>query len=215
VSLKGPIIEQTSGGAMKRVLKHLLWIIPSIIVVVIVLAAAYSGYARSEDAQYHSTLHKSFQVTSTKFTPDQEMPVEYSCKGVGVSPQIQWTGAPGGTKSYALLTTDWDAPSPSLRLLAVSHWVLYNIPAGVNEVPEKASNDDLKKQGITVGLNIGGTEGYTPPCPPLGRHQYIFRVYALDVDQIHPESNTRNAVMDAMHGHVLGYGELIGIKSAG
>src|SRR6476646_10944542 len=109
---------------MKRVLKHLLWIIPSIIVVVIVLAAAYSGYARSADARYHSILHKSFQVTSAN--PDQEMPVEYSCKGAGVSPHIQWTGAPTGAKSYALRTTDWDAPSPSLRLLAVSHWVLYN-----------------------------------------------------------------------------------------
>ena len=200
---------------MKRILKHLLWIIPSLIVVVILSAAGYSSYARSADARYHAGLAKSFQVTSANFQPDQEIPVEYSCKGAGSSPEIKWTGAPDGTKSYALLATDWDAPSPSLRLIAVSHWVLYNIPSEVNEVAEKATNDDLKKQNISVGLNIGGAEGYAPPCPPLGKHQYIFRVYALDVDKIQPASNNKAAVMDAMQGHILSYGELIGLKSAG
>jgi len=200
---------------MKKILKHLLWIIPSLIVVVIVLAAGYSAYARSADAQYHAGLSKSFQVTSANFQPDQEIPVEYSCKGAGISPEIKWTNAPQGTKSYALIATDWDAPSPSLRLMAVSHWVLYNIPAEVNEVAEKATNDDLKKQNISVGLNIAGAEGYAPPCPPLGIHQYIFRVYALDLDKIQPASNSKGAVMDAMQKHILGYGELIGLKSAG
>ena len=160
-------------------------------------------------------MQRSFQVTSANFQQDQEIPVAYSCKGAGISPHIKWTGAPDGAKSYAMIATDWDAPSPSLKLMAVSHWVLYNIPAGVTEVAEKQTNDDLKKRNISVGLNISGAEGYAPPCPPLGTHHYVFRVYALDVDKIQPASNSRGAVMDAMHGHILGYGELIGLKSAG
>src|SRR4051812_26580549 len=120
---------------MKKVLKHALWVIPSLIVVVIASAAGYSGYARNADAQFHAGLQKSFQVTSGNFQADSEIPVEYSCKGAGISPDIQWTGAPNGTKSYALIATDWDAPSPSLRLMAVSHWVLYNIPPEVNDLP--------------------------------------------------------------------------------
>lgn len=136
------------------------------------------------------------------------MPAQYSCKGAGSSPEISWTGAPAGAKSYALVTMDWDAPSPILKLMAVTHWVLYNIPAGVTEIAEKATNDDLKKQNISLGLNIAGGEGYTPPCPPLGAHQYIFRVYAIDVDTIQPASNSRSAVMAAIQGHILGYGEL-------
>jgi Raf kinase inhibitor-like YbhB/YbcL family protein len=200
---------------MKRILKHLLWIIPSLILVVIVSAAVYSAVARRADTRYHVGLSKSLLVASDRFQPNQEMPVEYSCRGAGASPEIKWRGAPEGTQSYVLIATDWDAPSPALRLLAVSHWVLYNIPVTVNELPDKVVNDDLKKMNISIGLNIAGAEGYAPPCPPLGQHQYVFRVYALDADKIQPASNDKNGVMEAMQGHILAYGELIGLKSAG
>jgi hypothetical protein len=99
--------------------------------------------------------------------------------------------------------------------MAVSHWVLYNIPAGVTEIADRATNEDLRKQNISLGLNISGGEGYTPPCPPLGTHQYIFRVYALDVGTLQTTSNSKSAVMTAMQGHILAYGELIGLKSPG
>lgn len=198
-----------------KILKYVLAFLLGLIVVVVACAAGYAAYLRSADAKYHVPLARSFEVTSTDFQPGQELPIQYSCRGAGISPQIRWSGAPDRTKSFALITTDWDAPSPAVKLLAVTHWVLYNIPASVTEIAEKAANQDLTKNNISVGLNISGAEGYAPPCPPFGTHQYIFRVYALDVDKIQPSSNTKPAVMNAMQGHILGYGELIGLKSAG
>jgi Raf kinase inhibitor-like YbhB/YbcL family protein len=114
-----------------------------------------------------------------------------------------------------LLATDWDAPSPSFRLFAVPHWVLYNIPRDVQEIPQNSSPDALTKLNIQVGAGIGGTETYIPPCPPMGQHEYEFRVYALDVERIQPRSNDKAGVLSAIEGHVLGYGELIGLRSAG
>ncbi len=131
------------------------------------------------------------------------MPVQYSCRGAGISPQIEWSGAPDAAGSFALVSMDWDAPSPSLRLFPVVHWVVYNIPKNVTEIGENAT------VGV-AGRNISGATSYLPPCPPLGVHRYVFRVYALDVNQIQPESNDKAGVMKAMEGHVVGYGELTG-----
>jgi Raf kinase inhibitor-like YbhB/YbcL family protein len=196
-----------------RILKRLLWIVPLILVVAIASLMAYSATSRSTEASYHSKINKTIQVSSTSFQGDQEMPVEFSCKGAGVSPQIRWTNPPDGVKSYALITMDWDAPSPKLRLFPVTHWVLYNIPGDATEIPKGATTADLGRRKIVAGLNIAGQPGYAPPCPPLGTHRYEFRIYALDVDQIQPASNDKAAVMKAMDGHILGYGELVGLKS--
>ena len=117
------------------------------------------------------------------------------------------------TKSYGLVTMDWDAPSPRLRLFPVVHWVLYNIPGDRTEIPEGSTNAYLERERIVPGLNIAGQPGYMPPCPPLGTHRYEFRVYALDVDQLRPASNDKAGVMKAMEGHILSYGELVGLKS--
>ena len=198
---------------MKRILKHLLWIIPLILVIAVVSLAAYAATARSADANYHSKLQKTIQVSSNSFQNDQEMPAEFSCKGKATAPGIQWTNPPDGAKSYALIAMDWDAPSPSLRLFPVVHWVLYNIPPQTRGIPQGSTNADLTQDKIIPGLNIAGQPGYMAPCPPLGTHRYEFHVYALDVDGIQPASNDRAGVMKAMDGHVLGYGELVGLKS--
>jgi Raf kinase inhibitor-like YbhB/YbcL family protein len=198
---------------MKRILKHLLWIVPSLLVIAVVSLAAYAATARSGDVTYHAKLQKTIQVSSKSFQNDQEMPVEFSCKGKSMAPAIKWTNPPDGTKSYALIAMDWDAPSPSLRLFPVVHWVLYNIPTEMTEIPEGSTNAYLTRSKIVPGLNIAGEPGYMAPCPPLGTHQYVFHVYALDADQIQPASNDRAGVMKAMEGHVLGFGELVGLKS--
>src|SRR2546428_13972390 len=173
---------------MKRVLKHLLWIIPSIPVIAVVSLASYAAMARSTDSSYHSKLQTTIQVSSKSFQNEQEIPVEFSCKGKATAPAIQWT-KPDGAKSYALITMDWDAPSPSLRLFPITHWVLYNIPPDTAEIPEGSTNADLTQKKIVPGLNIAGQPGYAAPCPPMGTHHYEFRIYALDTDQIHPASN--------------------------
>ena len=198
---------------MKRVLKHLLWIIPLVILTVGVALATYASIARSRDNDYHSKLQKNVQVSSKSFQNNQEMAVDFSCKGKAAAPAVQWTKPADGTKSYALITMDWDAPSPSLRLFPITHWILYNIPADMTEIPEGSTNADLTQKKIVPGLNIAGQPGYTAPCPPMGTHHYEFRIYALDTDQLQPASNDRAGVLKSMEGHVLGYGELVGLKS--
>ena len=198
---------------MKRVFKHLLWIVPSLLVIAVVSLVVYAATARSADAGYHAKLQKTLQVRSNDFQNEQEMPVEFSCKGKSLAPAITWTNPPDRTKSYALIAMDWDAPSPRLRLFPVVHWVLYNIPLATAEIPHASTNADLTAQKMTPGLNIAGQPGYMAPCPPLGTHRYEFRIYALDVDQIQPASNDRAGLLKAMEGHILGYGELVGLKS--
>ena len=198
---------------MKRVLKHLLWIVPAILVIAVASLATYAATTRSADTRYHAKLQKTIQVSSNSFKAGQEMPVEFSCRGKSTAPDITWTYPAQGTKSYALIAMDWDAPSLSLRLFPVTHWILYNIPPQTIQIPEGFTNAALATQKIVPGLNIAGQPGYMAPCPPLGTHRYEFRIYALDVDQIQPASNDRAGVLKAMDGHILGYGELVGLKS--
>ena len=197
---------------MKRVLKHLLWIVPLIVVLAVVSLVAYTATARSADNRYHSKLQKTIQVSSNSFKNEREMPVEFSCKGNARAPHIQWTNSPGA-KSYALIMMDWDAPSPRLRLFSVVHWVLYNIPSEMTEIPYASDNAYFEREKIVPALNIAGQPGYTAPCPPLGVHRYEFRVYALDVAEIQHASKNKADVMKAMEGHILGFGELAGLKS--
>jgi hypothetical protein len=201
-------------SAVKRILKHLLWIIPLIVVIAIISLVAYTATARSADARYHSNLPKTIQVSSNSFQHEQEMPVEFSCRGKSMAPHIRWSSAPDSTKSYALVAMDWDAPSPSVRLFAVVHWVLYNIPPDTFEIPENTSNTDLARKNIAAASNLAGEKGYMAPCPPLGTHRYEFRIYALDVPQLQPASTDKAGVMKAMDGHILAFGELVGLKSA-
>src|SRR2546427_11834334 len=128
---------------MKKVLKHLLWIIPSILVLAIVSLAVYAATARSADASYNNKLKKTIQVSSKSLQSGKEMPLESSCRGTSTAPAIAWANAPDGTSSYALIAMDWDAPSPKLRLFPVVHWILYNIPRDTTEIPEGSANADL------------------------------------------------------------------------
>ena len=100
------------------------------------------------------------------------------------------------------------------RLFAVPHWVLFNIPTHLTEIPQNVGADSLTAEGVVVGTGMGGSLGYNPPCPPLGQHQYYFRVYALDVGTIQPESTSRPDVLAAIDGHILAYGDLIGLRTA-
>jgi len=195
-----------------KILKHLPWIIPLLLVLAVGALMASTALDRRTDRRYHAGLRKALEVHSNSFEHEGEMPVEFSCKGRGMAPHIQWTSAPDGTKSFALIATDWDAPAPWLRLFSVAHWVLFNIPASTTQIPRDSSSDDLIRVGINSGNNMSRRPGYIAPCPPFGTHRYEFRVYALDVDQIHPSSNDKSGIMQAMNGHVIAYGELIGLR---
>jgi Raf kinase inhibitor-like YbhB/YbcL family protein len=193
-----------------RILKHLLWIAPLLIILAVVGLVASSANARANEERYHESLPKSLLVQSDNFPNKEAIPTQFTCFGTGYSPNIKWSGAPEA-RSYVLIAMDWDAPSPRLRLFPVVHWVLYNIPATLSEIQTRATKPILDQKRIAVGMNISGSTEYAPPCPPLGQHEYVFRVYALDVDRIQPEANNKAGVMDAMKGHILTYGELVGL----
>jgi len=186
--------------------------VPLILLMGLGVLMARTALTRRDDIRYHAGLQKAVQVRSDNFEHEREMPIELSCRGRGIAPHLQWTGAPDGTKSFAVIAMDWDAVSPWLRLFPVAHWVLFNIPASTTEIPRGSSSASLGSIGVNSGLNFSGQVGYLSPCPPLGTHRYEFRIYALDLDQIRPSSNDKDGIMQAMNGHILAYGELTGLS---
>jgi Raf kinase inhibitor-like YbhB/YbcL family protein len=189
-------------------LKHLLWIVPLLPVAALAVLSLKRARAwRAEDA-YHTTLPKTLQVSSTSFPAGGVIPKVYTCKGANTSPQLAWTGTPTGTKSFAIIATDWDGPGPPLRLMEIVHWVVYNIPEEVRAFAEDESTDSF-----SAGKNISGETKFEGPCPPVGKHAYLFRVYALDVVRLDPATNDKAGLLNAMQGHILAYGELTGYRS--
>lgn len=181
-----------------------------LLAVLVLLAIGFAATAwrneneRKSEAQYHAKLTNSIQVSSQSFKMDGAIPVVFTCKGEGVSPDLSWEGAPANTTSYALVVTDPDTP-----VGIFTHWLLYNIPNSEKRIPERVSNAELGQKKIMVG-KFFGVEGYQGPCPPYGTHRYVFRVYALDMEQLLPASTDRQDVLKRMEGHVLAYGELVG-----
>lgn len=169
----------------------------------------------SEHEEYHAGLSHTLELRSDDFGNGGRIPVEFTCEGEGISPHLEWSGAPSSVRSYAVVETDWDVPSPGLRLFHVPHWVLYDISPEVTEIPSAASEEELRERGVSVGTAMGGTEGYVPSCPPFGDHAYEFHVYALDTAVLEPESPDREGVMAALEGHVLAYGSLTAYRSPG
>ncbi|WP_439629864.1 YbhB/YbcL family Raf kinase inhibitor-like protein [Gemmata sp.] len=151
----------------------------------------------------------SFTLTSPAFAADHDIPSDYTCEGGDVSPALAWTGVPAGTKSLALIVDDPDAPDPAAPKRTWVHWVLYNLPADLKRLPEAVDRDALP-DGALEGTNDWKRTGYGGPCPPVGRHRYFFKLYALDAalpDLSHP---TKAALEAAMAGHVLAKAELVG-----
>ena len=108
-----------------------------------------------------------------------EIPRKYTCDGEDLSPPLSWSGLPAGTKSLALIVDDPDAPDPKAPKMVYVHWVLYNIPADAAGLAEAIRAADLPR-GTLEGLNDWGRTGYGGPCPPIGRHRYFHKLYALD-----------------------------------
>jgi Raf kinase inhibitor-like YbhB/YbcL family protein len=191
-----------------RLLRNMVMVLVLAVVAVLAWLIWHASNARDDDAAFHAGLTRSLGVRSSGFSAGADIPPQFTCKGAGTSPQIAWSDVPPQTASLVLISVDWDVPSPAFRLLGFTHWTLFDIPPGVTEVDAGNSVQALKAKGISSGLNSGGSVGYMPMCPPMGIHKYIFRVYALDVAQLQPASPERGAIIDAMKGHVLGYGEL-------
>jgi hypothetical protein len=150
-----------------------------------------------------------FRVSSTSFAADAEIPAKHTCEGGDIAPALSWAGAPDGTKSFALIVDDPDAPDPAAPKTVWVHWVAYNIPADVSSIPEGTKAGGLPK-GSLDGLNDFKKVGYGGPCPPIGKHRYYFKVYALDTTLADLKRPTKAKLLEAMKGHVLASSELIG-----
>jgi Raf kinase inhibitor-like YbhB/YbcL family protein len=154
----------------------------------------------------------SLTLTSPAFAPGGEIPAAYTCEGDDVSPALQWSGAPAGAASLALIVDDPDAPDPKNPKTTWVHWVLYNVPisaGGLREGGGSGGPDDLPA-GTLQGLNDWKRTGYGGPCPPVGRHRYFFKLYALDtvLPDLHQPAKAK--LESAMEGHILAQAELIG-----
>lgn len=146
-----------------------------------------------------------FTLTSAAFAHEGMIPKQYTCDGADISPALAWTGAPDGAKSFALICDDPDAPMGTWV-----HWVLFNIPATIHELPEKVPPDTTLKNGARHGFSSFKKPGYGGPCPPSGTHRYYFKLYALDALLNLPGKPTKEDVLKAMKGHILGQTELMG-----
>ena len=155
----------------------------------------------------------SLRVSSTAFSPNGEIPQRHTGDGEDLSPPIQWADAPAGTRSFAVIVDDPDAPDPAAPKVDWVHWVLYDIPATVHSLPEGVTARSLP-QGAREGLNDWKATGWRGPKPPKGRHRYFHRVYALDTVLPDLGRPTWADLEQAMKGHVLAEGELVGTYAA-
>lgn len=153
-------------------------------------------------------------VTSPAFTDGQGIPARYTCDGEDVSPPLEWTGLPEGTMSLVLIVDDPDAPDPAAPKTTWVHWVVYNLPPSATHLPEGASPAGLPA-GSTEGLNDWKRAGYGGPCPPIGRHRYFHKLYALDIELPDLGAATKATVEQAMAGHVLADAQVVGTYESG
>jgi Raf kinase inhibitor-like YbhB/YbcL family protein len=148
-------------------------------------------------------------ISSPDFTANGPIPIHCTCEGKDASPALAWSGVPEGTRSLALIVDDPDAPDPQAPKMTWVHWVLYNIPASAAGLPAAVPRAALPA-GTLEAMNDWVKTGYGGPCPPIGRHRYFFKLYALDTilpDLHHPR---KADVEHAMKGHVLAHAELVG-----
>jgi hypothetical protein len=145
------------------------------------------------------------KLESTAFTANEMIPFPYTCDGQDISPPLTWDSPPTGTQSLALIVDDPDAPGEIFV-----HWVLYDLPPEIQELPQGVADRDTLPGGGKQGKNDFGKLGYGGPCPPSGLHRYFFKLYALDRELGLKSGATKAQLEAAMNGHILAAAELIG-----
>jgi Raf kinase inhibitor-like YbhB/YbcL family protein len=186
-------------------------LVPILPISSLVIAFAHLGPSpvRAESPGVRKEAVMSFQLISAAFLPHGAIPKRHTCDGEDRSPQLAWHSAPEGTKSYALVVDDPDAPDPAAPKMTWVHWVLYDIPLKASSLREAIAQRQLPA-GTREGLNDWKETGWRGPCPPKGRHRYHFKLYALDAVLADLHQPPKAALEKAMEGHVLGRAELVG-----
>lgn len=175
------------------------------IFIIIFLLAAISGCVAEEKENTKEVTMQNISISAEAFQAGGTIPKEYTCDGSNVSPALSWSGIPSNAKSIALIMDDPDAPMGTFV-----HWVLFNIPASTQKLPKGISRNQTLGDGSRQGMTDFGRAGYGGPCPPKGTHRYYFRIYALDTMLNLQPGASREQLDDAMKGHILAMGELMG-----
>jgi Raf kinase inhibitor-like YbhB/YbcL family protein len=150
-----------------------------------------------------------FSLRSPSFEHQGAIPAKHTCEGDEAAPALAWADPPAGTKGFALIVDDPDAPDPRAPKTTWVHWVVYNLPATARGLPEAATAAELPA-GAREGINDFKQIGYGGPCPPIGRHRYFHKLYALDVELPDLRQPTKAQLEKAMQGHVLAEAQLVG-----
>lgn len=173
--------------------------------VMIILFETISGCIEEKNNSEEVTTMEKISIMADTFKDGEAIPVEYTCDGKDISPALSWNRVPEDAKSIALIMDDPDAPRGTFV-----HWVIFNIPTNVMKLEKGISKNKMLGDGSLQGTNDFRKIGYGGPCPPSGTHRYYFRIYALDTKLDLPSGATRIQVDDAMKGHIITKGELMG-----
>lgn len=187
----------------------------------LILAGVFLGFgfrearlaSRSEQPAQRKESPMAFTIESSAFHASAAIPRKHTCEGNDVSPPLAWSGEPTGTRSFALIVDDPDAPDPKAPKMTWVHWVVYNLPASTRALAEGASQK--LPAGAREGTNDWKRTGYGGPCPPIGRHRYFHKIYALDVELADLHQPTKAQLEAAMKGHIVAQAELMGTYQKG
>jgi Raf kinase inhibitor-like YbhB/YbcL family protein len=149
------------------------------------------------------------RLTSSAFQHNGSIPQQYTCDDADISPPLTWSDVPNETKSFVLIVDDPDAPDPAAPKMVYVHWVIYDLPASTRSLPEGTTAKSLPT-GAHQGLNDFSKHDYGGPCPPIGRHRYFHKLYALDISLGDRGPLPKSKVLAAIQGHVIAEAELIG-----
>jgi Raf kinase inhibitor-like YbhB/YbcL family protein len=175
----------------------------------LVLLVAHPTPGRAQPTPSKGDAGMALTLTSPSFTHQGDMPEKLTCEGPNVSPALAWSGLPPKTKSLALIVDDPDAPDPKAPKMTWVHWVLYNLPASSKGLAEAVAQKDLPP-GTLEGTSDYKRGAWGGPCPPIGKHRYFFKLYALDAVLPDLKAPKKPQLEKAMEGHVLEKVELVG-----
>jgi Raf kinase inhibitor-like YbhB/YbcL family protein len=193
--------------AMKQQLKHHGFYRKRALFVL--TALMFLGFALMDAKLLQAQRGMTLTLKSRVFDHGDTIPSKYTCVGADISPPLTWGGVPKTARSLVLIVDDPDAPDPRAPKKTWVHWVLYNIPANISGLPEGMRSAKLPP-GTKEGLNDWKQTGYGGPCPPIGRHRYYHKLYALDTVLEGMNTPTKTRIEAAMKGHVIAQTELVG-----
>lgn len=177
----------------------------NIFLIILFLMFSCSVKGQQNNSNNKGDTKMEIKITSSAFNEGEMIPAKHTCDGQDVSPALKWHGIPDGTKSIALICDDPDAPRGTFV-----HWVLYNLPANVNELAEGAPSSETLPNGAKQGITDFGKVGYGGPCPPSGTHRYFFKIYALDKKIETNDTMDKAKLLTEMKDHILAQGQLMG-----